>query len=190
MITIGEKLKHRRTQLELTQQSVADRLHVTRQTISNWENNKSTPDLQSVIDLSEIYNISLDDLLKGDKQMIKKISAVEQLKGIKKGVLALLVPVLVVFYLFPLAMTQGGSEIVVFGVYMPGVLLITSLIYGYVYHFEWRYPLLIALLFIPTIFIYFNSSALIYIPVFAIITYFGMSLGHGLDWLITKLKKN
>lgn len=46
---------------------------VSRQTISNWENGKSLPDIVSIIKLSDLYQISIDDLLKGDKKMADKI---------------------------------------------------------------------------------------------------------------------
>lgn len=68
---IGNKLKGSRTQAGLTQENVAEKLGVSRQTISNWENNKSYPDIISVITLSDLYSISLDELLKEDKKMIK-----------------------------------------------------------------------------------------------------------------------
>lgn len=73
-MTIGERLQARRKDLGLTQQEVADSLHVTRQTISNWEVGKNYPDLQSIIDLSDLYQISLDLLLKGDKNVMKKLN--------------------------------------------------------------------------------------------------------------------
>jgi Predicted transcriptional regulators len=73
-MTIGERLQTRRKELSLTQQEVADSLHVTRQTISNWEVGKNYPDLQSIIDLSDLYQISLDLLLKGDKNVMKKLN--------------------------------------------------------------------------------------------------------------------
>ena len=49
----------------MTQEQVAGLLEVSRQTISNWENAKSYPDIVSVIKLSECYDVSLDYLLKG-----------------------------------------------------------------------------------------------------------------------------
>ncbi|GGL50817.1 helix-turn-helix domain-containing protein [Sporolactobacillus putidus] len=72
-MTIGERLQNRRKELGYTQQEIADRLHVSRQTISNWEVGKNYPDLQSIVDLSDIYNISLDLLLKGDEKVMKKL---------------------------------------------------------------------------------------------------------------------
>ena len=57
---IGVKLKEARLQAGLTQENVAEEIQVTRQTISNWETEKSFPDIVSVIKLSTLYNISLD----------------------------------------------------------------------------------------------------------------------------------
>ena len=59
---IGVKLKEARLQAGLTQENVAEEIQVTRQTISNWETEKSFPDIVSVIKLSTLYNISLDKL--------------------------------------------------------------------------------------------------------------------------------
>ena len=70
---IGRKLKDARIQCALTQEKVAEELQVSRQTISNWENEKSYPDILSVIKLSDLYKISLDELLKGDMNLIKHL---------------------------------------------------------------------------------------------------------------------
>lgn len=67
----GVKLKEARTQAGLTQEYVAEAIQVSRQTISNWEHDKSYPDIVSVIQLSDLYNISLDKLLKEDIDMIE-----------------------------------------------------------------------------------------------------------------------
>ena len=66
---IGKKLKDARMKSGFTQEMVAEKINVSRQTISNWENEKSYPDIISVIELSSLYSISLDDLLKGDEKM-------------------------------------------------------------------------------------------------------------------------
>ncbi|MBO5336244.1 MAG: helix-turn-helix domain-containing protein [Lachnospiraceae bacterium] len=66
---IGSKLKNARSEKGITQEQAAELLGVSRQTISNWENNKSYPDIISVIKMSDIYSISLDHLLKEDKSM-------------------------------------------------------------------------------------------------------------------------
>lgn len=68
---IGQKLRNARKTANFTQESIAEKLNVSRQTISNWENNKSYPDIISVIALSDLYSITLDELLKEDKKMIE-----------------------------------------------------------------------------------------------------------------------
>ena len=66
---IGSKLKNARNKIGLTQEQAAEVLGVSRQTISNWENNKSYPDIISVIKMSNIYSVSLDHLLKEENSM-------------------------------------------------------------------------------------------------------------------------
>lgn len=55
---IGERLKQGRENLNMTQQQVADIINVSRPTISNWENERSYPDLESIVILSDLYNQS------------------------------------------------------------------------------------------------------------------------------------
>ena len=60
---IGVKLKEARIKSGLTQENVAEKIQVSRQTISNWENEKSFPDIVNVIKLSDLYNISNEKLI-------------------------------------------------------------------------------------------------------------------------------
>ena len=62
-------LKKARENAGYTQEQVAERIRVSRQTISNWETGKTLPDIISIIDLSDLYQISIDELLKGDKSL-------------------------------------------------------------------------------------------------------------------------
>ena len=64
---IGQRLKVRRKELDLTQDYVASVLGITRQTMSNWENGRSYPDIERIIRLSDVYKLSLDELLKGSR---------------------------------------------------------------------------------------------------------------------------
>ncbi|MEG0170338.1 helix-turn-helix transcriptional regulator [Anaerorhabdus sp.] len=70
---IGKMLKEARVHSGLTQEDVADKIRVTRQTMSNWENEKCYPDIINVIELSNLYGVSLDELLKGDEKMIEHL---------------------------------------------------------------------------------------------------------------------
>lgn len=66
---IGSKIKQSRRESNITQEQAAEALGVSRQTISNWENEKSYPDIISVLKMSDLYNVSLDYLLKGELSM-------------------------------------------------------------------------------------------------------------------------
>ena len=70
---ICERLKEARKIAGMTQEEVAEKVLVSRVTISNWENGKTLPDIASLISLSELYNISLDELIKGDFKMTEKL---------------------------------------------------------------------------------------------------------------------
>ena len=70
---IGQKLKDKRTGLGLSQEDLAEKIGVTRQTIANWEKGKTYPDIGSVLKLSDLYNVSLDELLKEDATMRKHV---------------------------------------------------------------------------------------------------------------------
>ncbi|CAK1255021.1 helix-turn-helix transcriptional regulator [Fructobacillus cardui] len=72
----GQHLKQVRTQKKMSQQTLANLLFVTRQTISHWENGKNYPDFNLLIRLSDILDLSLDDLLREDEKM--KASFTEQ----------------------------------------------------------------------------------------------------------------
>lgn len=76
-MNIGEIIKTKRKSLKLTQDELAEKIHVSRQTISSWENSKSLPDITSLVLLSDVYEISLDELVKGDINMIKKLEVKE-----------------------------------------------------------------------------------------------------------------
>lgn len=89
---IGEILKEHRKNLNLTQQQVADQLHVSRQTISNWETGKSLPDVSMLIEISMLFDLSLDYLIKGDEQLMKKIKEESDLNQlISKGIFLLII---------------------------------------------------------------------------------------------------
>lgn len=69
---LSTQIRKHRTDMKLSQEELADKVYVTRQTISNWENNKSYPDINSLLLLSTLFNISLDQLIKGDIDIMKE----------------------------------------------------------------------------------------------------------------------
>lgn len=72
-MTVGEKLKNARNEAEFTQEQLAEKLGVSRQTISSWENERSYPDIGNLIELSDLYDLSLDELLKKEEKYIEDL---------------------------------------------------------------------------------------------------------------------
>ncbi len=70
-MSIGKSILQIRKEKGLSQEKFGELFHVTRQTVSNWENEKSYPDLHTLVAISDMFEISLDKLLKEDKQMVK-----------------------------------------------------------------------------------------------------------------------
>ncbi len=75
---IGNKIKTARIKAKFTQEQAAQSLSVSRQTISNWENEKTYPDIISVVKISDLYDVSLDHLLKEEKTMSNYLDYLEK----------------------------------------------------------------------------------------------------------------
>lgn len=69
---ISEQIKNHRMQLQLSQEELAKRIYVSRQTISNWESEKSYPDIHSLLLLSNLFGVPVDELIKGDLKKMKQ----------------------------------------------------------------------------------------------------------------------
>lgn len=102
---IGKKLKNARIEAGLTQEKAAEKIDVSSQTISNWENEKSYPDIISVIALSDLYSVSLDELLKGDQKMAEHLEeSTNVVKSNKKLTGAILLNIILMILLIALNM--------------------------------------------------------------------------------------
>lgn len=82
-MNIGNQISAIRKEYQLTQEKFGELFHVTRQTVSNWENEKSYPDLKILIEISNRFEISLDQLLKEDGKMVQAIDTERMLGKIK-----------------------------------------------------------------------------------------------------------
>ena len=74
---IGVKIKMIREAFDLTQEQLGKELHLTRQTISSWENGKSYPGITDILSISNKYNVSLDELMKEDIELIGHFEAID-----------------------------------------------------------------------------------------------------------------
>ena len=70
---LNAQIKKYRMKKNLSQEELAEKVYVTRQTISSWENEKSYPDIHSLLLLSSLFDVSLDELIKGDIEEMKLI---------------------------------------------------------------------------------------------------------------------
>lgn len=78
---IGKQIKKYRMEMGFSQEELSEKVFVSRQTISNWENNKNYPDIKSLLLLSSIFSVSLDILVKGDLEEMKEKIKAEDING-------------------------------------------------------------------------------------------------------------
>lgn len=107
---ICEKLKIARAKAQLTQEQVAEKIMVSRQTISNWENGKSLPDIISVMNLSDLYGVTLDELLKGDQKMKEKMEMdINKAKNCRRVLLTTGILIFIVALVYITSRFVGGD---------------------------------------------------------------------------------
>jgi len=83
-MAIGQVLKEKRKEYQLTQEQLAEKIYVTNRTVSNWETGKTTPDIDSLIRLSALFDLSLDNLLLEGSDIVENIKKIEAAKISKK----------------------------------------------------------------------------------------------------------
>ncbi|WEG74373.1 helix-turn-helix domain-containing protein [Vagococcus intermedius] len=110
-MNFSKQLKKYRELKGYSQEVLAEKIYVTRQTISKWENDKTYPDIHNLVALSILFEISLDELVKGDMMTMKNIVAKEKMDRDTKGMLLFLFLVLII----------GVPSIMIFGIkgYIP-----------------------------------------------------------------------
>ena len=136
---IGKKLKNARIEAGLTQEKAAEKIDVSRQTISNWENEKSYPDIISVIALSDLYSVSLDELLKGDQKMaehLEESTNVVKSNANRNKIITILSYMLVwaiamiVFWFFTSGSDAMGYSLMFLWIILPVTTFIVSVVIG------------------------------------------------------------
>lgn len=71
-MNIGRQIQYLRKRDNMSQEKLAEKIHVSRQSISNWENERNYPDIHNLLMMSILFNVSLDDLVKGDVKIMKE----------------------------------------------------------------------------------------------------------------------
>ncbi|WP_306483950.1 helix-turn-helix domain-containing protein [Anaerococcus sp.] len=126
---IGDKLRQARLRKNMTQEEVSEKIFVSRQSISNWENNKTYPDIGNVIALSDLYEISLDELLKGSDSFMKHLEeSTDLVKSNKKliGIIILALLTMIIIALFTEFMPERLNMVAIFTL----SIILTGLIYS------------------------------------------------------------
>lgn len=116
-MNLGNKIVNLRKKNNLSQEELAERVGVTRQTISKWELEETTPDINQAKALSKIFNVSLDELTNNDINniLVEKVSNTEKLAGIIIKILKvmgilLVLYVVVIIFTFVLYAATGKSQ--------------------------------------------------------------------------------
>lgn len=127
---IGNQIKRHRTVLNLSQEELAEQVYVTRQTLSNWETGKTYPDINSLLRLSAVFHVSLDELVKGDIPKMKEQIKQADIQELKKAsnILGALYAVMV-FSAIPLLYFFGKLGLVTW-------LIIALVAFLYAFHVE------------------------------------------------------
>lgn len=113
---LGRRIKQYRSTYGWNQDDLAEKMYVTRQTISNWENDKSYPDLQSLLLLGSLFGVSLDQLVKGDIEIMQKAIDQQDIRAVNRNAALMIVfVILAALSAVPLAERLGWWAFVPFG---------------------------------------------------------------------------
>ncbi|MBO0453191.1 helix-turn-helix domain-containing protein [Candidatus Enterococcus murrayae] len=108
---LGKIIKKSRNDMNKTQQEVAEKLNISRQTLSNWEIGKNYPDVFMLVRLADFYSLSLDSMLRGDVNLMKKIeNDSKQLAFFKELPFYILIYMFVIVFSFVLLFIIRGSD--------------------------------------------------------------------------------
>ena len=147
---LRERLKEHRARLGLSQEELADRIFVSRQTISNWETDRTYPDVQSLLLMSDLFGTSIDELVKGDVATMEKtienewktMSRLAMTAWVLVGVGIACVIAGMAFPSGPSSLASGFSEGEVLGIVLFVALWIAGLVLlGIVEHMKRKYDL-------------------------------------------------
>jgi transcriptional regulator with XRE-family HTH domain len=114
---LGKQIKKHRQEVQLSQEELAERVYVSRQTISNWENDKSYPDVNSLVLLSETFQISLNNLIKGDIEVMKDVIQKEEIEKMNRyGKIYTIMLIATAVSAVPLFMLLGVWSLIPWGI--------------------------------------------------------------------------
>jgi len=124
---ISRTIREERSRLSLSQEELAERIYVTRQTISSWENGKTYPDINSLVLLSHVFDMTIDNLVKGDLEIMEQKIEKNDIRDMNRYAWLMIALIGVTVVLFPLSWFFG---------FIPGVAIaaLTLSVYFYFAH--------------------------------------------------------
>ena len=215
---IGAKIRNARVTAQLTQEQVAEALGVSRQTLSNWENGRTYPDIVSVIRMSDLYAVSLDHLLKEKEEtpvsnyMDYLEESTNTVKSQKKLSMIILIATylgiwaisLIAFWLFDSGSDAMGYSIMFLWVLLPVTTFVVSLFIGKNSVWgegRWLLSIFFGIMYMLAEYATFRTANMIafekfnlpefmMIPVGAMISLMGMGIGFGVSRLASRSNRN
>ena len=117
-MNIGNIIRAQRNKLSLSQEELGERIYITRQTISSWENGKSYPDINSLILLSQVFDMTIDKLVKGDLEMMEQTIQQADIQDMKRYRMIAKVSFALMVLLLPASWYLGSIPGIVIGMLM------------------------------------------------------------------------
>ena len=116
---LAKHIKAHRGRLGMSQEELAEKIFVSRQTISNWETARTYPDVQSLLLLSNLFDVSIDSLIKGDVEEMKAVLSVEAKKLNSLGIAMAMFGAAAVVWVLVTALMDLDLAVII----IPGILL-------------------------------------------------------------------
>lgn len=128
-VSLGDNIRENRERLGLSQEDVSHAIYVTRQTVSNWENDKTYPDVHSLLLLSNLFKASIDDLVRNDPALAQEAGQdfTWQRKVMKFGPLAGIILCLVMALMFSVIVPMLSNYVARNGLTYPPIVDIAAL---------------------------------------------------------------
>lgn len=127
---LGNKIIEMRKKNNLSQEQFAEKLSVSRQTISNWENGRFYPDIDALVKISKCFKISLDDLLSYDDKVLDYLKeSTNVVKSNKKLLYAILLNILVIILFIIIGITLNESVALIVTVFIVSIISFSYLFY-------------------------------------------------------------
>ena len=122
---LSKTIRKLRTEKGWSQEALAEKAYVSRQTVSNWENEKSFPDVHSLLLLSELFGVSLDEIVKGDVETMKNTVHDEDAKKILRYPYIAVGEFFAMILILPPLIDHGGDVFLMIGGILAGALAVT-----------------------------------------------------------------